>query len=70
MTKLIALPDGDTYLSRSDLARILLVARSTLANWASAECGPPFTKLGKRRVVYRAGDVREWLSELERGGGS
>lgn len=62
--------DPDVLLSRADLARILPVSRRTLDVWAQQDKGPPFMKVGPRRVAYRTGDVREWLRQQERRGGS
>lgn len=61
--------DPDVLLSRADLARILPISRRTLDLWAQQGKGPPFLKVGPRRVAYRAGDVRRWLQQQERGGG-
>lgn len=59
--------EADTLLTRNDLARILTVSPFTLARWTSQGEGPPWIKLGSRRVVYRSGDVRRWL-EKQKGG--
>lgn len=61
--------DPDVLLSRADLARILPVSRRTLDLWAQQGKGPPYMKVGPRRVAYRTGDVREWLNRQERHGG-
>lgn len=61
--------DPDVLLSRADLARILPVSRRTLDLWAQQDKGPPYIKVGPRRVAYRTGDVREWLQQQERRGG-
>ncbi|MGH7556783.1 MAG: helix-turn-helix transcriptional regulator [Gemmatimonadota bacterium] len=61
--------ESDTLLTRGDLARILRVSPFTLARWTSRGEGPPWIKLGSRRVVYRSGDVRAWLKNQKGGPG-
>jgi len=59
---LLPLPqDDDTLIRRSDLSKYLPVATQTWARWACSGEGPPFIKVGRRLVAYRAGDLREWL---------
>ena len=61
-TILQPLPEGDdTLIRRADLPRYIPVATQTLARWACEGEGPPFVKVGRRLVAYRAGDLREWL---------
>ena len=61
-----ALPTNDeTLLSRRELAAILKLSESTLRNWACQGTGPRFRRIGPRRVAYRTGDVRIWLTEEE-----
>ena len=58
----LALPaNDDALLSRRELATILKLSEATLRNWASRRTGPPFLRVGPRRVAYRTGDVRQWL---------
>lgn len=60
--QLLPLPeDDDTLIRRADIPRYLPIASQTLARWAVEGQGPRFTKLGRRLVAYRAGDIREWL---------
>ena len=59
---LLPLPqDDDTLIRRSDLSKYLPVATQTWARWACSGEGPPFIKVGRRLVAYRAGDLRKWL---------
>ena len=59
---LLPLPDDDDVLIRRvDMPQYIPVASQTLARWAVAGEGPRFTKIGKRLVAYRSGDIREWL---------
>ena len=56
----LALPaNDDALLSRRELATILKLSEATLRNWASRRTGPPFLRVGPRRVAYRTGDVRQ-----------
>ncbi|MCH8113063.1 MAG: DNA-binding protein [Proteobacteria bacterium] len=48
-------------IRRADLPRYIPVAVQTLARWAVEGQGPPFIKVGRRIVAYRAGDLRAWL---------
>ena len=66
-TALLPLPENDdTLIRRSDLPKYLPIAAQTAARWAVESCGPPFIKVGRRLVAYRAGDLREWLHSNER----
>lgn len=58
------LPANDeVLLSRRELGEILKLSEATLRNWACKRAGPPFLRIGPRRVAYRAGDVRRWLGK-------
>ncbi len=62
--QLLPLPQDDaTLITRSDVPQYLPVASQTLARWACEGQGPRITKVGSRRVAYRAGDLRKWLFE-------
>ncbi len=59
---LLPLPeDDDVLIRRADLPQYIPVASQTLNRWACEGQGPPFIKVGRRLVAYRAGDIREWL---------
>jgi predicted DNA-binding transcriptional regulator AlpA len=61
------LPFEDTALVfPADLAQFLSVSPSTLERWRCRGGGPPFLKVGRRRIAYRAGSVRRWLEAQER----
>ena len=47
-------------LSEADLAAMLGMKESSLANWRSDREGPDYAKLG-RFCFYRAEDVKEWI---------
>ena len=66
-TALLPLPeDDDTLIRRTDVPNYVPVASQTLARWAVEGQGPPFIKVGRRLVAYRAGDLREWLKSQTR----
>lgn len=43
-----------------------LKSTQTLANWRHMGKGPPFSKAGGRKVVYRREAVQKWLEQNER----
>jgi predicted DNA-binding transcriptional regulator AlpA len=47
------------YLTESQLAAHLGMARITLAQWRSKGFGPPFMRVG-RSIRYRLTDVNKW----------
>ena len=54
--------DDEALIRRADLPRYIPLSKQTLARWASERRGPPFIKIGKKRVAYRSGAVRAWLN--------
>ena len=61
---LLPIPENDDILiRRSDVPMYIPVAVQTLSRWACEQQGPPFIKIGKRLVAYRAGDLRAWLRD-------
>jgi predicted DNA-binding transcriptional regulator AlpA len=50
------------YLSDRDLCSLLRVVPRTTARWREDGSGPPFIRVGERRILYRRADVDEWLS--------
>jgi predicted DNA-binding transcriptional regulator AlpA len=59
-------PEDDALIRRADVPRYLPLAAQTLARWAVEGGGPPYVKLGRRIVAYRAGDLRAWLRDGKR----
>jgi hypothetical protein len=49
-----------TFLSEADVARVLHVARRTIQRWREVGGGPPYTRVGERRIVYAADALRRW----------
>ncbi len=67
----VAYADPTTYLRRrttmSDLlntpnaARRLGLSSATLEHWRMARKGPPFIRMGFRKIYYRAADLDQWI---------
>jgi hypothetical protein len=51
----------DRLLTRREVAEVLGFQTATLARWAWKKEGPPFIKVGKKSVRYRASELREWV---------
>jgi hypothetical protein len=51
----------DDLLTSSELAGALKISERTPENWRLRGEGPPFIRVGRRRVVYRWGDVVQYL---------
>ena len=45
------------HLSQKELARRWRISPRTLERWRAAKTGPPWLRLGTRRVAYRLEDV-------------
>ncbi len=53
-------PTTELLTAEQVSATYRFVTAKTLANWRCSGRGPKFIKAG-HRILYRAGDVREWL---------
>ena len=51
----------DDLLTSSELAGTLKVSERTPENWRLKGTGPPFVRIGGRRILYRWRDVLEYL---------
>jgi hypothetical protein len=51
----------DDLLTSSELAGSLKISERTPENWRLNGAGPPFIRVGGRRVLYRWRDVLEYL---------
>ncbi len=49
-------------LNTEQLADALHISKRTPEHWRMTGEGPPFTRAGGRRVLYRWCDVAEWLA--------
>jgi excisionase family DNA binding protein len=52
------------WMTLDELAKELGVHKETLRTWHRERRGPPFARVGLRRL-YRRDAVREWLRNLE-----
>lgn len=55
------------FLSERATARWLGFAPQTLKKWRCRGEGPPYHKIGKRAVRYRAADVADWIASQSKG---
>ena len=53
-------------LRPSEAAPLLGLSQSTLAKMRLRGDGPPYSKLGKRIVVYELSDLERWVAERKR----
>jgi hypothetical protein len=60
-------PDADQLLETREVAEWLRVSYQWLTIGRVRKYGPPFIKVTDRRVVYRRGDVLNWLASRTRG---
>jgi hypothetical protein len=51
------------YIDEGGLHKKYLIPPRTAQRWRASGDGPPFVRLGKRRVAYRVADVEQWLAE-------
>lgn len=50
------------YLNEGDLEAHYNIPPRTAQRWRSSGEGPPFVRVGPRRVMYRVADVENWLA--------
>lgn len=70
MTAFLPGKRDDELIGRKALAEALLLSTKTLYRWALQEKGPSPIRIGERRVAYRVGDVRSWLTNSGFGSGT
>jgi len=51
------------YLDEDGLYQRYQIPPRTAQRWRASGGGPPFVRLGRRRVAYRVADVERWLQE-------
>jgi hypothetical protein len=51
-----------TYLTELEFSRRYRVPVRTAQRWRSTGDGPPFVRLGPRRIAYRLSDVEGWAA--------
>jgi excisionase family DNA binding protein len=52
-----------TYLSTAQVADYLNISKSWLEKLRVSGFGPPFYKVGPRRVLYKREDLDQWIGE-------
>jgi len=52
----------ETYLSEPQLSQRYAIPARSLQRWRCTGDGPPFVRLGPRRVAYRLSDVEAWMA--------
>ena len=53
-------PDHVVFLTESETARLLRLSERTMQRLRKRGDGPPYVRLGSRRVVYSRGHVVAW----------
>jgi len=61
-TKTLEYPENE-YFDEDGLQERYLIPPRTAQRWRAEGAGPPFVRLGRRRVIYRRSDVEKWLAE-------
>ncbi len=57
--------DPGELLTTEQAAKLLQLAPRTLRRWRSESKGPPYVRLGARRVRYRRAALEAWLRQHE-----
>jgi predicted DNA-binding transcriptional regulator AlpA len=55
-------PMTDLFLTERELSNRFKIPARTAQRWRSTGDGPPFVRLGPRRVAYRLSDVEHWAA--------
>lgn len=53
---------AEEFLTDWQLCALLHVDSRTTLRWRSDGDGPPFIRVGGRRILYRRGDIDAWLA--------
>jgi predicted DNA-binding transcriptional regulator AlpA len=56
----------DDLLTTAQVSKQYAIAVSTLGNWRWKRQGPPFVRIGSKKIVYRRADVDAWLRQQQR----
>lgn len=51
-----------SYLTEEEFSTRYHVSRRTAQRWRTTGDGPPFVRLGPRRVLYRLSDCEAWAA--------
>jgi hypothetical protein len=60
---MIDLPPTDELLRPADVQARFNIAEGTLKGWRRDGYGPPWFRLGKKRVVYALSDLTKWIAD-------
>lgn len=52
----------DAYLTEQQFAERYHLGRRTVQRWRITGDGPPFVRLGRRRLLYRLSDCERWAA--------
>jgi predicted DNA-binding transcriptional regulator AlpA len=52
----------ELFLTERELSNRFKIPARTAQRWRSTGDGPPFVRLGPRRVAYRLSDVERWAT--------
>ena len=55
-------PSKVQFFTDAQLCALLHVDNRTTLRWRNAGGGPPFVRVGPRRILYRSVDVEAWIS--------
>ncbi len=53
----------DTYLGTAQVAEYLNLSKSWIEKLRISGFGPPYYKVGPRRVLYKRADIDQWIAE-------
>ena len=54
--------DHDVLLKTAEAAKRLGVAKRTMEDWRLDKIGPPYVRVGRRLIRYRASDLAEYVA--------
>lgn len=60
------MPEPISLLNNAETARLLGVSPRTLPKWRLRGDGPPFVRVGRRRVLYRLDAIETYLAARSR----
>jgi predicted DNA-binding transcriptional regulator AlpA len=54
--------NAELYLTEAQFADRYQLGRRTIQRWRCTGDGPPWCRLGHRRIMYRLGDIEAWAA--------
>lgn len=55
-------PNAEEYLTEQELHDRFRIPPRTAQRWRVTGEGPPFVRIGKRRILYCGADVHTWMA--------